>query len=887
MNREAEILFHEVADLSPEQRESYFRTANVPPSVRHEVEVLLHFDTSGAKPLTESVAECAEQLLDRVRDAKPPEHCGPYRLARMLGRGGMGSVYLADRDDGEVKQRAAIKFLRYSGEDAAFRDRFLQERQILATLNHPGIARLIDAGHTEDGQLYLVMEYVEGEPIDVYAAKLDLRDTLKLFVQVCDAVSHAHRNLIVHRDLKPSNILVKADGHPKLLDFGIAKILEAGASQTQTRESLLTPDYASPEQQRGAAHTTATDVYSLGAVLYKLLTGSSPNSATTQAKSAATSVAGTKLAQRPSRVNPKVPRDLDFIVGKSLRQEPEERYSTVEALADDLRAFLESRPVRARAGDRWYRVRKFARLYWVPVAATAVVIASLAAGLYIANRERVIAQRRFQQLRQLSNQVFDLDNSIRNLPGSAPSRQRLVTASLQYLEGLRVDSHGDLDLAGEMADAYWRVARVQGVPVELNLGQTENAQKSLQKADALNETVLAGRPANRAALLRSAVIAGDRMILAQEGGQPDAAIGFARKAEQRLDLFMNRTHAAQIHATEDDIDTVALTYGHVAQAYRNLHLKEDSLRNARRSVEIARGLTSPQSIRLPASLSLLAIALREQGDLDGALAAILESRKLAEQATYATETQRMINMYAVLTRQAAILANQDGVSLDRPADAIEPLQKALDLTEEATRKNPADFASRSRLATAARDLGAILQNSQPQRSLDVYDLGARQLAEFSRNPQARRSHALLLANSSYPLRALHRLPEAKQRIDEAFALLAESGDYPADRIKLDSAASDALHAQADYLADAGDVRGAIRTYEQLLQETAESGAEAPADLWTAVNLSRIYRPLAALYSRAGEPGKARQMEDWRLQLWNGWNRKLPNNAFVLRQVAAQ
>jgi serine/threonine protein kinase len=307
MNRETEILFHEVADLSPAERENYFRAANVPAAIRDEVEKLLRFDTADGESLTESVAECAGRLLDGAPGLSARDRCGPYRLVRILGRGGMGSVYLAERDDGEVEQRAAVKFLRYGRDDAGFRERFLRERQILAKLNHPGIARLLDAGHTGDGQPYLTMEYIEGESIDVYARKLDLRGKLNLFLRVCEAVSYAHRNLIVHRDLKPSNILVEDGGQPKLLDFGIAKILDAVGDQTQTREVLLTPDYASPEQARGAAHTTATDIYSLGAVLYKLLTGESP-----------VPVMDNRPPTCRSRTNPQMPRDLDFIVGQSL-----------------------------------------------------------------------------------------------------------------------------------------------------------------------------------------------------------------------------------------------------------------------------------------------------------------------------------------------------------------------------------------------------------------------------------------------------------------------------------------------------------------------------------------------------------------------------------------
>jgi serine/threonine protein kinase len=352
MNRQAETLFHELADLSPGEREHYFRERGVPAELRSEVEELLRFDSETTDPIPAYVAASAQQLLDASDQSVEAVRCGPYRLTRLLGRGGMGSVYLAERADGEVRQQVAIKILRYAGDEPLFLERFLRERQILAALTHPGIARLLDAGHASDGRPYLAMEYIEGVPIDAYAERLDLRAKLTLFTRLCEAVSFAHRNLIIHRDIKPSNVLVDSSGQPKLLDFGIAKILDAATDQTITQERLLTPEYASPEQVRGAAQSTAGDIYSLGAVLYRLLTGRAPHTFTSGKPEAVAFVISSTEPAAPSKVNPGLPKDLDFILGKALRKEPEERYASVDAFADDIRAFLELRPVRARSGDR-------------------------------------------------------------------------------------------------------------------------------------------------------------------------------------------------------------------------------------------------------------------------------------------------------------------------------------------------------------------------------------------------------------------------------------------------------------------------------------------------------------------------------------------------------
>src|SRR5215472_4365940 len=276
MTDEVRLLFHELAELSPDERQRALAHRQIEPEVRAEVESLLRYDSSKAQGFTACIAGAAGELLQSA-PAPGPGFCGPYRLVRLLGRGGMGTVYLGERNDGEIQQKVAVKLLSVEGDRRGWRERFLKERQFLASLNHPSIVHVMDAGHTDDGRPFLIMEYVEGTPIDVYASRIPVRDGLILFLRVCDAVSHAHRHLVIHRDLKPSNILVDVSGLPKLLDFGIARLLEETGDPTQTMERMLTPAYASPEQIRGAIQTTATDIYSLGAILYKLLTGRSPH----------------------------------------------------------------------------------------------------------------------------------------------------------------------------------------------------------------------------------------------------------------------------------------------------------------------------------------------------------------------------------------------------------------------------------------------------------------------------------------------------------------------------------------------------------------------------------------------------------------------------------
>ena len=327
---------------------------------------------------------------------------GPYRLIRLIGAGGMGEVHLAERSDGQFEQRVALKLLPHP--TPGLMHRFRQERQILARLEHPNIARLLDGGVGEANIPYFAMEFVEGVPIDEFVAgrRLKLSAILGLFVAVCDAVQYAHRNLVVHRDIKPSNILVGADGTPKLLDFGIAKVLQStDGDATQTRARAFTPDYAAPEQIRGESVTTATDVYSLGIVLYELLTGARPYTRhgtdrlpghdILDAEARFPSVTAAKN-RSPNGIGARALRgDLDTIVLNAIAKRPERRYATVEALANDIRRHLEGRPITARGESAWYRLRKFALRNRAGVLAVVVVSIALVTATVISTRQARIA----------------------------------------------------------------------------------------------------------------------------------------------------------------------------------------------------------------------------------------------------------------------------------------------------------------------------------------------------------------------------------------------------------------------------------------------------------------------------------------------------------------
>jgi eukaryotic-like serine/threonine-protein kinase len=441
--------------------------------------------------------------IDAEGDALTGKLAGSYRLVRLLGRGGMGVVYLGLRDDDQFDKQVAVKLMNPALYSPSVMRRFRDERQILASLDHPNIARLLDAGLTSEGIPFIVMEYVEGAPVHRYCAnaRLSVRDRLKLFVKICDAVHFAHKNLIVHRDLKPSNILVSAEGVPKLLDFGIAKMLSASGPDTALTAPFtqaLTPDYASPEQVRGRNLTTASDVYSLGVLLYELLTGQRPyvlsGKPLDEILHAISEQDAPRLSEVVAQKDPKLARrlagDLDHIVAKALRKEVSERYGSAEQLAADIGRHLDGLPVIARRGSWRYLAGKYVRRYKVAFIATAAAlllacagVAAIARQARIAESERAVAQRRFNEVRELARSViFELHDGIAPLAGSLPVRKQLVTRALEFLNKLAAEASNDRGLTLELVQAFSRIGEVQGGFTVASFGEPKSALASFTKA---------------------------------------------------------------------------------------------------------------------------------------------------------------------------------------------------------------------------------------------------------------------------------------------------------------------------------------------------------------------------------------------------------------------
>jgi serine/threonine protein kinase/tetratricopeptide (TPR) repeat protein len=598
---------------------------------------------------------------------------GPYRVVREIGRGGMGTVYLADRDDAEFHQRVALKLVREAQSERVLRW-FRYERQILATLEHPNIARLLDGGTTEEGIPYLVMEHVEGTPIDEYcvAHELSIDQRLALFRQVCAAVDFAHRRLVVHRDLKPPNILV-ANGVPKLLDFGIAKLLSPDGADdaADTRQRVLTPEYASPEQIRGEPIRPANDVFALGVLLYRLLTDRGPYGSPTPAPYELARAVCEQEPDMPSAavedrfLRRRLRGDLDTIVVTALRKDPERRYASVAQLDEDIDRHLTGRPILAHDSTFAYRARKFVVRHRLAVAsATAVTVAlvgGLAATMWQAHQtelQRARAERRFAEVRQLANAlIFEVHDGIENLPGATPTRQLLVKRALDYFDSLAAEERNDAALQRELASAYDKLGGVLGRPYASNMGDSEAALASYRKALTIREAL-------------------------------------ARDAEDRqtqLDLWSSYFNVGQIHRetsnTRGALEYHAKAYDIVSRLV-NAQPDDQALLRALARTAVTRAHTFEQSGRVTESLATAreALALHER---------LLKSdpANRAGQSELATDIGRVA---------IALLR------LGERQDALRHAERRIDIARNLTAADPANVAYRRGLSTAHLQLGQAL-----------------------------------------------------------------------------------------------------------------------------------------------------------------------------------
>lgn len=738
------------------------------------------------------------------------QRIGAYEVEREIGHGGMGTVYLATRADDEFHKRVAIKLLRRGMENPDLVNRFRQERQILAALDHPYIARLIDGGATEDGRPYLIMDYAEGPPATTYCEqrKLPWNERLQIFQKVCEAVAHAHRNLVVHRDLKPGNILVMEDGTPKLLDFGIAKLLDPAipAHETGATMGLLTPDYASPEQVRGEKITTASDVYSLGAVLFELLTG---KTAYSFANYSPQEVLRVVSEEEPAAGL--LPGDLDSIVRKAMRKEPRDRYASVDALREDIARYLEGRPVSARGPSVVYQAGMFLRRHWIAATAVVIAIGSLAGTAVYAMRQAQRAERRFAQVRQLSNKfLFDFHDSIAELSGSTKARQQVVRTALEYLNSLANEATGDVSLLSELATAYERVGDVQGNAYFANLGDTQGAMESYRRAMQL------------------------RLQMASLGRTPMI---------YTHDLMQSYSKLADVNEA----------IGRNAEAEK---LQNDGL-----ALYSKINTPNQQELEAAARLHLHRGDVRDkQGKLREALTDYHAAARLLDRSPV---DPKHMDLLATANRR---LGERLPATGDR-AQAYERLRTSLEMMEHVVRQEPSNSVYQRNLMTSRMALGSLqLQDDRFDEALQQFDR-SREMAELlakadTRNVRARSDLAAAYSRigDAHAFRKKHR--EALPHYQHALAAAEEAARMDSGNLRYQRDVAYYTLNIGNAAAELPDYQQAIRWLEQgskLVEDLIRRDSSDQDNYWLQ---AQAYRDLAGVNAL---------MRDWKSALAN--NRK--------------
>jgi eukaryotic-like serine/threonine-protein kinase len=751
----AKRIFHEALEVDEAEREVYLqRACGADARLLAEVRSLLTWDAE-----TEGFLDTPIVKRRPLLDLQPPaslqagDLLGTWRILHLIGHGGMGAVYRAERADHAFQRPAAVKVVRRGRESTRIIERFRRERETLAALDHPNIARLLDGGSTPDGEPYVVMEYVDGVRVDRYCdeERLSIDRRIEVFLAVCAGVQYAHQNLVVHRDIKPDNILVSRDGVPKLLDFGVAKLLSTSSDeaddQTAASTWMLTPDYASPEQVAGRARvTTATDVYSLGVLLYVLLTGYRPYHLSGTSPEDLEVELGAAIFVPPSlrvldrspvddeaavargtsreALSARLTGDLDAIVLKALSRDVPARYTTVDALMQDLERHRTHHPVSARRPTAGYLAGRFVRRHRVALAAALAVLGLTLLGtgaVWWQAREaaaaRALAERRFDEVRQLARAfMFDVHDAIVNVPGTTAARGLLVQTGVQYLDRLAAEESADPGLQRELAATYVKVGDAQGHPTSPNLGDTAGARASYERAIGIASTLVAQQASDLEAA-RTLAMAHRRLgdVLAW-AGELDTALEHTRRSAALFDAvaqrpspsFEDRLHAGIADVKLGDLlgnasfpnlgraDEAATHYDAALVTFRRLDADAPGDRRVRRFL----GLTQERIGQLHESA----------GRWDDALAAYETSfvirDALAAAVPFHTDIERDL---AVAYEKLGNIQRQTRQS----AAALDSYRRALARFERLLIADPSNVSairtvgiSQEKVAQALRDIGA-------------------------------------------------------------------------------------------------------------------------------------------------------------------------------------
>lgn len=698
-NREALAVFEQLLAEPAALRAAVLNAQDLSPEVRRKVHAMLAADDATNGVLERDAAAQLSKLSPETQLSALPERIGPYRILERIGQGGMAAVYRGERADNAFEQTVAIKLILPSRRSEHWETRFLQERQILASLQHPNIAALLDGGLTEHGEPYFAMEFVDGVAITAYCdeKRLSVKQRIALFLAVCDGVNYAHRSLVVHRDLKPDNILVDANGVPKLLDFGIARLLSEATADERTRTVMraLTPEYAAPEQFAGGNVTTAVDVYALGGLLYKLLTGRTPVADVTGSaldiersirergaqpfskllaaldRAAVGEISAARSAT-PARLRRVLNSDLENIALKALRTEPERRYTTVDALAADLERYLNGLPVQARSDTAWYRLRKFAQRHplGVPLSALAIggLLLSTGVALKQSNDARAAAERaqlaaaRANETRDFVTSLFEFSNPDSNLGERLTARQILDLGANRVNEELvgqptvraemlllLANTYGQLGLydaadpLAKQADDIVAQLPAQTLQREAKLTRARLARLGGDYDTAARHLAAASRDVGQAEAAQQAALFIERGELNREQAQFDQAESAFAQA-----LALDRDRRAPPEDIARDLYRIGTLKFDIGDGVAALDLLEEAGR-------LLRGADAANGTQYAAIQHDIGVMLIQQGDLDRARDKLEDARRMRAKLLGNTHPD-----FAVTLKELAGIARQQG-----------------------------------------------------------------------------------------------------------------------------------------------------------------------------------------------------------------------------------
>jgi eukaryotic-like serine/threonine-protein kinase len=854
-------VFNEAIDLLEDERATFLEKHDE--SICREVEKLIKAHEEAEDFINESAFVDVGLIDENEADFYIGKQIDDYKIQAEIGHGGMGTVYLAAKTDETFDKKVAIKLIKRGMDTSAVLKRFVMERKILAQLENPNIASLIDGGSTKDGLPYLVMEYIEGEPITKFcdSHQYSIEERLELFRKVCSAISYAHQNLVVHRDIKPSNILVTKDGTLKLLDFGIAKLLHPDWSldtneATATMFRLMTPEYASPEQIRGLPITTASDVYSLGVVLYELLSGERPYKIESRLPQEVAQIILTEEPIKPSaisnfkfqisnsksksetnpnneqltkdneqKINPKfqIPNlkllrgDLDNIILKALRKEPERRYQSVQEFSEDIRRHLVGLPVTATADTRFYRIGKFVKRHRFDVALAAIIFLSLLAGITAtawqtrrANLEREKAERRFNESRKLTTFLMsDVLDALGVNAGNAKVQKDLAQNTLTYLDNLAKEESEDGVLLGELASAYVKLGKIQ----DSTLNETDASIQSFQKAVELNRQRVALAP-NDTAIKRD--------LVGALGSLSELLIGVEGKTKWFEVCGEILNLQKEILETEPhnvkDLVSLAGSYQSRGEMFDNLKRRDEAVsdyRNALSLIEKAINL-SKDSAQTP----------QEKADL---------SHKYIWQG----------EIYAGLEDW------QNSANSNRTAGEI---------AETVWRENPNLMQALRHTVSSHRRLGSALEKlGDLTGMLENFQYSLRLISEERvRNPGARE---LKHGEAMYDIRvgtALHKVGEAKQAFEmvkRGLALDREAIAENTDRASSIQYSFETFGHAAEFFAATNQNAEAVAVYKEWAQYYEKLLEQKPQEKNLMIEISNIYASIGDVHARFNKETK--------------------------------